>query len=220
VRPCGRLGSADLLLIIEKQLPQRYKNTLRTMSRKALLILLLMFSLGAAMLTSATGRGKAAQENHFREILAADPRIENVSFEGYEEEFGAYTILTVSFTIRGKPNSRITLLPYGDSDLNSLRVLYIGDLSPVMFEWDAKAARWSPRSPALGSEPQYRPPLPWDDMDLTKLVSYYDEVLKYFSKWPVDPQGTTVTTDGGLQVQCRVDPASASTMQQFVPPGD
>jgi hypothetical protein len=57
-------------------------------------------------------------------------------------------------------------------------------------------------------------------MDFTELVSRYDEVVEYFSKWPVAPQGIAMTTAGGLQVQCRVDPAENSTMKQFVPPGD
>ena len=190
------------------------------MSRKRLIVVLLVFCLGAAMFTAATGGGKSAEENHFREILAADSRIENISFEGFDEGFGSYTILTVSFTIRGKPNSRITLLPDDESDLGSLRLLQIGELSPVMFEWDPNANLWSPRPPTLGKDPKYRPPLPWPEMDLSKLVSHYDEVLEHFAKWPVDQQGIAMTTDGGLQVQCRVDPASASTMKQFIPPGD
>ena len=196
-------------------------NPMNRMSLERCLILVAISCAGVVILCISINwifGGKIAEENHFRAIAASDPRIENISFEGYAEEFGAYTIISVSFTIRDKPNSHITLLPDGESDLNSLRLLQIGDLSPVMFEWDGRA--WCPRPPTVGSDPKYRPPHPWKDLDLSRLVSHYDEVLEYFSKWSVAPNFDEITTDGGLKVQCRVDPANASTMKEFTPPGD
>jgi hypothetical protein len=104
--------------------------------------------------------------------------------------------------------------------LNSLRVLQVGELSPVLFEWDYHAKAWSPRPPTLGSNAKYRPPHPWKEMDLKELVSRYDDVVEYFSKWPTAPDSQEMTTDGGVVVLGRVDSADASTMKAFTPPGD
>jgi hypothetical protein len=164
------------------------------------------------------GDPKPAKEDRFLKMLAADPRIENISIEGDYEDFALYNVYTVSFSIRGKPDSHITLLPFGDADLDPLRLLQIGSISPLMMEYEPRLGWVTPRSPALGNEPDYRPPLPWNNMDLPKLVSHYDEVLEYFSKWPRSPDFKTITTDGGIEVRCSIDPADASTMRKFTPP--
>ncbi|MEX0641447.1 MAG: hypothetical protein WD468_02035 [Pirellulales bacterium] len=161
---------------------------------------------------------KTAEEDRFLQMLAADTRIENISIEGDQEDFALYNVYTVSFSIRGKPNSRIVLFPYGDPNLNALRILQIANISPLMMERDPTLGWVTPRSPTLGDEPEYRPPYPWKDMDLQTLVTRYDEVVEYFSKWPNNPNFETLTTDGGVEVRCSVDPADASTMRRFTPP--
>jgi hypothetical protein len=76
----------------------------------------------------------------------------------------------------------------------------------------------NPRSPTLGNDSKYRPPLPWKNIDLSGLVTHYDELLDYFSKWPKGPDFKTITTDGGIEVRCSISPADDSTMRQFIPP--
>jgi hypothetical protein len=49
-----------------------------------LLFLVLLVCVGFAILAVSSKGGKEDQEDHFRRILEADPRIENISFEGYE----------------------------------------------------------------------------------------------------------------------------------------
>ena len=166
------------------------------------------------------GGDKASEEAHFRKLLRVDPRIENISFEGDQEDFALYNVFTVSFSIRGKPDSRIILFPYGERDLDSLRILQIGPISPVMLELHPQLGWVTPRSPTLGDDPKHRPPHPWKNMDLSMLVSRYDEVIEYFSKWPTAPNFETIKTDGGIVVRCRVDRADESTMREFIPPGD
>jgi hypothetical protein len=161
---------------------------------------------------------RPAEENHFRSLLAADPRIENISIEGDYEDFALYNVFTVSFSIRGKPNSHITLLPIGDGDLAPLRLLQIGAISPLMMERDPRLGWVTPRSPTLGNDANYRPPLPWKEMDLSMLVTRYDEVLEYFSSWPKNPEFKTLKTDGGIEVRCSIEPADSSTARKFTPP--
>jgi hypothetical protein len=164
------------------------------------------------------GDPKIEEEDRFLKLLKADPRIENVAIEGdYEDRF-LYNVFTVSFSIRGKPNSHITLLPFGDRDLDPFRILQIGTISPLMMEHEPTLGWVIPRSPTLGNDPDYRPSLPWKNMDLPMLVSKYDEVHEYFSSWPKRPEFKTITTDGGVEVRCSIDPANASTMRQFTPP--
>lgn len=164
------------------------------------------------------GDPKAAEEQRFLKMLAGDSRIEDVSIEGDREDFALYNVFTVSFSIRGKPNSRIILLPFGDPNLDPLRILQIGNISPIMTEHDPRLGWVTPRSPTLGDDPRYRPPIPWKNMNLSMLVTHYDEVVKFFSKWPESPNFETITTDGGVEVRCSIEPADASTMRQFTPP--
>jgi hypothetical protein len=82
------------------------------------------------------GDPKTAEENRFLKMLTADSRIENISIEGDLEDFAIYNVFTVSFSIRDKPNSHVTLVPYGDPNLDALRILQIGDISPIMMERD------------------------------------------------------------------------------------
>ena len=175
--------------------------------------------LSCVLALGGCGNDKASEIARFRKVAAVDPRIENVSIEGYQD-LGTYKVLTVSFTIRDKQDSQITLVPDGEGDLNSLRILRIGPISPVMFEFEPQLGWVTPRSPTLGSDPTYRPPHPWKDMDLSTLVSRYDDVIAYFSKWPTAPNFETIKTDGGTEVRCRIDPADDSTMREFIPPGD
>ena len=116
--------------------------------------LLMLFALCAIC---GCGDPKTAEENRFLKMLAADPRIENISIEGDLEDFDLYNVYTVSFSIRGKPDSHITLFPYGDGNLDALRILQIGDISPIMMERDPTLGWVTPRSPTLGDDPQYRP---------------------------------------------------------------
>ncbi len=161
---------------------------------------------------------KTAEENRFLKMLAADSRIENISIEGDQEDFALDNVFTVSFSIRGKPNSQITLAPYGDPDLDALRILQIGDISPLMMEQHPTLGWVTPRSPTLGNDPKYRPPHPWKNMNLSMLISHYDEVKEFFSKWPSGPNFETITTDGNVEVRCSIEPAGASTMMRFTPP--
>jgi hypothetical protein len=167
----------------------------------------------------ATG-SKSAEEKYFRNWLSADPRVEKISFQGYDDGFGIYKIISASFSIRDKPNSHVTLLRDRDNEFSSLRILQIGDVCPEMLEWDSHVNLWSPRSPNLGVDTKYRPPSPWKEMTLSQLVTDYDKVVEYFSKWSTAPNGEAITTDGGLKVHCRVDPANASHIKQFVPQAD
>ena len=164
------------------------------------------------------GDPKAAEEQRFLKMLAGDPRIEDISIEGDQEDFALYNVFTVSFSIRGKPNSRVILLPYGDPNLDPLRILQIGNISPLMIEYEPRLGWVTPRSPTLGNDPKYRPPLPWKNMNLSMLVTHYDEVIEFFSKWPESPNFETITTDAGVEVRCSIEPADASTMRQFTPP--
>jgi hypothetical protein len=161
---------------------------------------------------------RPAKENYFRSLLASDPRIENISIEGDYEDFALYHVYTVSFSIRGKPDSRIILLPFGDRELAPLRLLQIGSISPLMMERHPQLGWVTPRSPTLGDDPDYRPPLPWKDMDLSMLVTRYDELLEYFSKWPKNPEFKTLRTDGGIEVRCSIEPSDSSTARKFTPP--
>jgi len=183
------------------------------------LLLFVGFMLVSIISCSYSG-SKSVQEDHFRSWLSAHPRIENISFQGYDDGLGIYKIISASFAIRDKPNSHVTLLRDNANEFASLRILQIGDVCPEMLEWDSHVNLWSPRSPSLGTDPKYRPPSPWKDMTLAQLVTDYDKVVEYFSKWSTEPNGETITTDGGLKVQCRVDPANASHIKQFIPPGD
>jgi hypothetical protein len=161
---------------------------------------------------------KTAEEQRFLKMLAADTRIEDISIEGDQEDFALYNVFTVSFSIRGKPNSRVILLPYGDPDLDALRILQIGNISPIMMEHDPTYGWVTPSSPTMGNDQKYRPPLPWKNMNLSMLVSHYDEVIEFFSKWPRSPDFETITTDGSVEVRCSIEPADASTMRRFTPP--
>ena len=160
---------------------------------------------------------ETSEKDRFRKLLANDPGIENVGIEGDYEDFSQYNVYSVTFSVRGKPNSRITLFPYGDASLDALRIFQIGSIRPVMFERDPYGMT-IPRLPTLGSDPRYRPPVPWKEMDLSDLVSHYDEVVEYFSKWPVKPDYSTITTDGGIEVRCFIDPPEESTAHGFFPP--
>jgi hypothetical protein len=161
---------------------------------------------------------KTTEQNRFLKMLAADTRIENISIEGDQEDFALYNVFTVSFSIRGKPNSRIILFPYGDSNLDALRILQIGNISPIMMEHHPTLGWVTPRSPTLGDDPKYRPPHRWKNMNLSMLVTHYDEVVEFFSKWSRNPNFETITTDGGVEVRCSIDPADAATMRRFIPP--
>jgi hypothetical protein len=103
--------------------------------------------------------------------------------------------------------------------LDALRIMEIGEWSPVLLEID-KNGLSCPRAVTLGSNAKYRPPLPWRDFNLSKLVTQYDEVEEYFSTWPSATKSDEITTDGGVVVRRQVDPANASTMKEFTPPGD
>jgi hypothetical protein len=167
---------------------------------------------------SGCGDPKAAEEQRFLKMMAGDPRIEDISIEGDQEDFALYNVFTVSFSIRGKPNSRVILLPYGDPNLDPLRILQIGNISPLMMEYEPRLGWVTPCSPTLGNDPKYRPPLPWKNMNLSMLVTHYDEVVEFFSKWPESPNFKTITTDADVEVRCSIEPADASTMRRFTPP--
>jgi hypothetical protein len=194
---------------------------LRWITTSIVVVFLLFIGLVLVSIVSCIVTGsKSAQENHFRSWLSADPRIENISFQGYDNGFGIYKIISANFSIRDKPNSQVTLLRDNGNEFYSLRILQIGNVIPEILEWDSHVNLWSPRSPNLGVDTKYRPPSPWKEMTLSQLVTDYDTVVDYFSKWSNAPNGEAITTDGGLKVQCRVDPANASHRKQFIPPGD
>jgi hypothetical protein len=90
----------------------------------------LLLALTSLMLRTWMEGGRAGRLRHFQSLLSNDPRIEHVSIGGYDEEFGLFDVTTVRFKIRGKPDSSIVLfVPNGETDLESLSIYQIGNLS-------------------------------------------------------------------------------------------
>lgn len=177
-----------------------------------------LIAICSAITQQVVSGGKAAKEQQISTLLKRDNRIERIAIRGYEEEFGLFTVTSVEFAIRNKPASRVELfIPDGETDLDSLRVIQIGNLSPLIAEWDEKAQAWTPRCPALGNDAEYRPPLPWKDMSLSDVVTHYDELVNYFDAWPVSPKYKAITTATGKRVRCCIEPPGVNTKSEFLP---
>ena len=191
------------------------------MSLRTLFVVVTLVSIGVALCATATrwvrAGQKSAMEEYFRALAAHDPRIENLAIGGYQEELGLFTVTSVSFTIRGKPESLVVLfIRIVEEGYETLNINQIGNFSPVMWEWDG--AGWAPRCPTLGVDPEYRPPhLPWSGMTLSDLVSHYDEVVQYFSEWPVYPDHRRFTTETGSEIRYCIEPANVNTKHAFIP---
>jgi hypothetical protein len=164
---------------------------------------------------------RSGRLSHFQTLLSNDPRIEHVSIGGYDEEFGLFDVTTVRFKIHGKPDSSIVLfVPNGETDLESLSICQIGNLSPVVLEWDANANAWAPRCPTLG-DLKFRPPfMPGKQLDFSGLVSNYDELLEYFGEWPAYPDFRSFTTESGNVFHYYIEPPSINPKGKFIPESD
>lgn len=177
----------------------------------------LIVALAAFTIHSLRAGGRDGRLRHFQSLLSHDPRIEDASIGGYPEEFGLFDVTTVRFKIRGKPDSSIALLANSETDLDSLSIYQIGNLSPVVLEWSANANAWAPRCPTLGDS-TFRPPsMPGRPTGVSDLVSNYDELLDYFDEWPTYPDFRSFTTESGKEFRYYIEPPSVNSKDKFIP---
>jgi hypothetical protein len=137
---------------------------------------------------------KRWQVNRLTSALEADPRIQSIEIEGFDEGISLYEIESVSFSINGKPGSRISLLN-PDLELKPpFSLLQIGTLRP--FTRHSREAS-SHSFPLLGGSSSDRMDPGVDIRTIGDLITYYDEVHSYFSEWPVSPRSIEVECVGG-----------------------
>jgi hypothetical protein len=182
-------------------------------------VALFCFIAGIATFTihSFLAGGRVGQLQRFQSLLSNDPRIEQVSIGGCEVELGQFYVTTVRFKIRGKPDSSIALfVGNSETDLASLSIYQIGNLSPVVLEWDANANAWAPRCPTLGDS-EFRPPsVPGRPTGVSDLVSNYDELLNYFEEWPTYPDYRSFTTESGKEFRYYIEPPNVNSKDEFI----
>jgi hypothetical protein len=124
----------------------------------------------------------------FRSLLEHDERIESVSIDGYEEEFGLFTVTSASFSIHDKPNSVVVLFVYdNEQDFESLNIVQIGNLKPMILEWNSNVSQWTPLYPDLGRDSTGILMLSNKARSVSDVVTHYYDLIGYFDKWPVFP---------------------------------
>jgi hypothetical protein len=148
---------------------------------------------GAFLLYEFFTYDRRRQEQQLTRMLEQDPRIEAIEFEGFDDGPGLYKIETVSFSIKGKPGSRVTFW-YPDWDDSTCDLCQIGKLHPIIAHSRDDS---SLRFPLIAGTGKERIDTGVEINTLSDLVTHYDEVYDYFREWPTNPSSTEVRTVDG-----------------------
>jgi hypothetical protein len=128
------------------------------------------------------------QEKQLTRTLQRDPRIESIEIVSFEDGLGLYKIESVSFAIKGKPGSRITLLR-PDTELKPpFWLCEIGNLRPHIEKVSKETGSTTYGVPTFGESRNDGIPPGVDIGTIGDLVTHYDEMHAYFSQWPVLPR--------------------------------
>jgi hypothetical protein len=137
---------------------------------------------------------KRWQVNRLTSALEADPRIQSIEIEGFDEGISLYEIETVSFSIKGKPGSRISVWGPDTQLKPPFSLFQIGKLQPFTRQSRDESSHGFP---LLGGSSNNRIRPGVDIRTFSDLITHYDEVHTYFSKWPVSPKSIEVECVGG-----------------------
>jgi hypothetical protein len=156
-------------------------------------------------------RGCYYQErNAIAQLLANYPDIENVSIIGFDDGLVEEIVIT-SFTIRGRPNTFVSVSGLEDAWNGSFRHLDLNRIGSLTFTVGGYGHRgmqeietgnpvkshfWK-NAVDVGPDTEFIDVLPFTIATLDELIERYDEVEAYFRTWPTanDP-GTHKHSDG------------------------
>jgi hypothetical protein len=170
---------------------RREKNA-RFLTRGLLGILVIVICLTPAfLLYECWTYHRRWQEEQLTRMLEQDPRIGSIAFEGFSDGPCLYKIETVSFSIKGKPGSKIVFLG-PDADESTFDLFQIGGLRPRIERVNKDTGRSSYGFPTLGGSSNDGIPLGVDIKTIGDLITHYDEVHAYFNEWPELPRSIKI----------------------------